>query len=1381
MDSGGGNFKIEKLTESNFHVWKKKLQYVLAFRDLHDHISEPPPPSGSSEHVEWQKLDAKAQAVIGLTLDDDHLDHVSECISAASMWSTIMDLFQRKTLLNKLTARRRFYSAKMAESEKAMGFISRVRQLAADCKAMGVVIENQDIAMTVLCGLPQKYEHLIVAIDAVATDETLTLDFVKSRLLQEEQRMIERGDVKPTVDSALVHQRATPSQRPECGHCGKLGHTEPRCWEKYPHLRPKRSGGATKASGMVAKAGSGESSDTDDTMVCLMARVSNDKVNRASSATWVIDSGATSHICFDRHIFSDLEIVEPFEIKIGDSSGVKATGRGSVELLLSVSGKSVRCKLENVVYAPTMAFNMLSVGAMARGGKRSVFLEKSCYIEKDGRVIAEGCMSDGLYCLKTHTSSTKSTGTDPPAVALAADVNLWHQRLAHVHVDGIRDMVKRGVVQGVVLDKKAQLRRCKACVYGKSTRAPIPRSGGARAAKVLDLVHTDVCGPLPEASIGGSLYFVTFIDDHSRFAWVYPIQSKSDVFNKFKSWLAMVENAHETKLKTLQVGRKLKVLHSDNGGEYLSTHMRDFLRERGIQHRLTAPGNPHQNGIAERLNRTLIELVRSMLHQKQMEKKFWAEALAVAVHVRNRVTTRGLSPTTTPYEVMFGKKPNMSYLRVFGSRCWYNLRRPNVDKLDPRAREAVMIGYARGIQGYKLWDVAEQKVVATRDVRFDELDEYDHSSCSGSDAGDDSDDNVSHAAENDAAAGDDDPSTEDVGTLQDGDPEGNPEETGSNDNDNESDEFVPDAEGTEEEPPAGTPPETTRRSNRTRRAPGAWWASVASSNVPAQNSVDELVIALISSKTASDPRSYSEAVKGVRRAAWMKSMTSEHDSLMENECWVLVPRPKDANVIRSMWVYKTKEEQTEAGTLGTREKSRVCACGNGQVEGVDYSETYAPVVKLTSIRVVLAVVVEEKLLLHQMDFVTAFLNGVLDEVVYMEQPRGFEVGDPRKVVCRLLKSIYGLKQSPRAWYSKIDDFFIRTLGMERNPADDCVYVRRKGGHILIIALYVDDLLIACSCMEILTGVKQQLSAQFKMKDLGESRIILGMDISRDREAGTLSLSQTRYALKVIDRFGLESARGHSTPMDPALDLTAPSEPTMEPYREAIGCLMYLMVGTRPDLAYSICTLAKYVQNPTKIHWDAVVRVIRYVIHTKDLGLLYGGTEASVVPSVYVDADWAGDPATRKSMSGYVAMMSGGAVAWCARQQEVVATSSAESEYISMCNGAKETVWLRRLVAGLQVVPGMTEATIAHVDNKAAIALGHSAAVNRRNKHIDVRFHYTRQVIDDGELEVQYCPTEEMLADLFTKALGRVKLQYFVRGLGMQATMVANPQLPRGGM
>ena len=280
-------------------MWKQKLELILAFNELNLHIGDSAGrPPGSDQADTSFKQDAKAKAIIGLTLSHGHLEHVRDCATAASMWSTIMDLFQRKTLLNKLHCRRRFYSAKMADSEKIMAFISRVRQLASDCKAMGVSIDDQEIAMTVICGLPQKYEHLIVAIDAATDDESLSLDFVKSRLLQEEQRLLERKDVKPAVDAALVHNvhKQAVGNCVVCGHCGKSNHTEARCWQKYPHLKPNKPN--IRNAGLAARAPKFDNvSDSDsDGYMCLMCKAPDPSIGLATRATWIIDSGATAHI-----------------------------------------------------------------------------------------------------------------------------------------------------------------------------------------------------------------------------------------------------------------------------------------------------------------------------------------------------------------------------------------------------------------------------------------------------------------------------------------------------------------------------------------------------------------------------------------------------------------------------------------------------------------------------------------------------------------------------------------------------------------------------------------------------------------------------------------------------------------------------------------------------------------------------------------------------------------------------------------------------------------------------------------------------------------------------------------------------------------------------
>lgn len=1322
MESSGanGSFKIEKLGESNFHIWKQKVLLALAFRELEGHVSTVRAPTDPTELLAWNKNDAKARAIIGFTLNNEHLDQVRDVDTAAGMWKIIIDMFQRKTLLNCLNARRKFYSVKMADKDRVLPYINRVRQLASDLRAMDVEISDQEMAMTVLCGLTTKFDHLIVAIDAVADDVTLTMDFVKSRLLQEEERMIQREPGSPSGDSALVNQAMQVRRGrsiPNCNHCHRRGHYEATCWMKHPHLRPGEKGLVGMACG---NGGDDKSTSDSENYICLVSRQPNVFSN---DSTWIIDSGATAHMSFEKSLFYDLEEVPAFKVSMGDKSKLEACGRGSINVCLSVSGSTVKCTLHNVLFVPSLSYNLLSVGVMNKGDNSVSFEGNKCTIHKSNVLIAEGTRHNGLYFLDTSSSETESN----KHVALVADLNLWHQRLAHVHVDGIRGMVRKGVVSGVSTNIKQNVPTCTACVFGKTGRAPIPKQGGDRCSGILDRVYTDVCGKLPVESIGGSRYFVTFTDDHSRYCWVYAIRSKSDVFKTFVKWLSMAEK---------QTGKSLKVLQSDNGGEYLSDEMKTFLVNRGIVQRLTSPGNPYQNGVAERLNRTLIDLVRAMMHHKDVSKIFWAEALSVAVHVRNRVTTRGLNSSTTPYQLMYSRKPNLSHLRVFGCRCWYKVGLQGADKLDPRARESILVGYARGSRGYKLWDTEERKTVVSRDVVFDE-------------------EGTSVIMNDDHATSDmtipkTDPFTGDPDTGENGEGNGSPLQDG-----------VPDVDEVGADPEEGiTQSEGTtdvcgiRRSTRERRKPD-WY---------------EAAVALLSNAESDNPKSFSQAISGCDAGIWKDAMNDEHKSLMDNNAWKLVPRPVNRNVVSCKWIYRVKEEQKVDGCLGIRHKARLVARGFSQIEGLDYYETFAPVVKFTSVRVLLSLVSVNDLHLHQMDVITAFLNGDLDEEVFMEQPEGYEEGEPSQVVCLLRKALYGLKQAPRQWYAVIDEFFCKDLVMVRNPADDCMYVRHDGNDLLLIALYVDDLLIACSNMETLQITKKKLCKKFRMKDLGESHVILGMDIVRDHSNRTLMLCQSRYAEKVINRFGMGSAKGSVTPVDVGVDLSVPGELCGQPYREAIGALMYLMVGTRPDIAFPVGKLAKYVENPGVNHWQAVKRLLRYIIHTKTLGLRYGGTTATLTPTVYVDADWAGDHESRQSMSGCVVMMGGAAISWYARQQEVVALSSTESEYISLCSGVKETIWIRRLVRGIGNVTRIDEPTVLLTDNQGGMKLASNASVNRRTKHIDVRFHFTRQAVQDGTVCLEYCPTEEMVADMLTKGLGRVKLEKFVEGCGLRVRL-----------
>ena len=469
----------------------------------------------------------------------------------------------------------------------------------------------------------------------------------------------------------------------------------------------------------------------------------------------------------------------------------------------------------------------------------------------------------------------------------------------------------------------------------------------------------------------------------------------------------------------------------------------------------------------------------------------------------------------------------------------------------------------------------------------------------------------------------------------------------------------------------------------------------------------------------------------------------------------------------SKWVFRIKRNAD--GSID-RYKARLVAKGYSQVEGVDYSETFAPVAKMTSLRMLLAMAAIEDLELQQLDVKTAFLNGMLEEEIFMEQPEGFVAPGKEHLVCKLERSLYGLKQAPRAWYERLHAHLVKQQ-FERCAADHSVYVSRKGADFMIVLVYVDDLILASNSPTMLQQFKVVMEAEFKMSDLGEANLFLGLQLVRDRKERVIRLMQTRYAEDVLRRFGMEESKPISTPMVPHSPLakgdTVVSAEDKAWYRSAVGSLMYLMVSTRPDLAYAVGAVSKYVEAPSPDHVAAVKRILRYVRGTSDYALHLGSSETPPRLYGYCDADWASCPDDRVSISGYVFYLGDGAISWSSKKQPSVAVSTTEAEYMAMSHACREVIWLRRLAAGMRV--RMEEGgTLLKVDSKSAIQLAKNQTYHGRTKHIEVHHHLVREKVERGVLVVEYCPTEEQVADVLTKGLSKEKHEKFSSMMGLTA-------------
>ena len=1003
------------------------------------------------------------------------------------------------------------------------------------------------------------------------------------------------------------------------------------------------------------------------------------------SDQWIVDSGATCHMCNDKGLFDDFsDLPQAQDVTLGDGHNLKAVGRGSVTLELELSKDRVKkCKLHDVLYVPNLSFNLLSVAKASDFVSSTVFNDEGCqFLNANGEIVATGLKNHHLYYLNIKQNKHAAA-----AVKKIENIDLWHRRYGHLGKHNMKRLSDENMVIGFNGDMSYCSNEdvCEPCADGKQHRTKFPANDGKRSDTILGLVHSDVCGKMSTQSLGGANYFLTFIDDKSRYTWVYVLKRKDEVFEKFKEWKSFVEKS---------TGEKLKIFRTDNGGEYTSDVFEQYLRKDGIEHQLTTPKNPEQNGVAERMNRTIVEMARCMFSKSKLPKKFWAETVNTAVYIRNRSPTNAVKGMT-PYQCLFGDKPRVDMMKVFGCLAYSHIPKDERKKFNVKTRKCIFLGYSTNVKAYRLYDCDRQKIIHSRDVIFNEF---------------------KRGVENNSES------------LVEMEPETELKIISQTD--------VDDVEVREEL--------HEMRPVRDRRPPNLYgeWVNITSDR-PAPNSA-------------------SEALKSHKKKDWRSAMEDEIKSLNDNDVFDLVDLPDGKKTVGSKWVFK---EKVAADGSTERLKARLVAQGYTQRYGQDYDETFSPVVRAESIRTIIAHAANNKMLLHQMDIKTAFLNGNLKEEVFMKQPEGFVVKGQEHLVCKLKKSIYGLKQSPRCWNMALHDHLCK-IGFKQSASDPCIYTAER--ETVILAVYVDDIILATKDERKLVQVKKAIANKFTVKDMGELKYILGVNIHHSENG--IWIGQRNYTENVLKKFNMDKCKSVSTPVDTTAKLTQTDgnkSVDEQIYQSAVGSLLYLSLWTRPDIAFAVSSVARFCWKPEKEHWTAGKRIMRYLNGTINLGLLYTikSSEDSEKCVGYSDADWAGDLSDRKSTSGYVFQMSGAAITWRSKKQSCVAISTAEAEYMALACAAQEAVWLQQLISDLKNKPA--EAIMTNEDNQSAIAMSKNPQFHGRAKHVDIKFHFIRELLEKEKVTLKFCPSEDMIADMLTKGLGKGKLQNFRDMIGLK--------------
>ena len=1024
----------------------------------------------------------------------------------------------------------------------------------------------------------------------------------------------------------------------------------------------------------------------------------------ATSEPWFVDSGCTEHIGQQEGEFCEgtLEDCPSVQFGLADAGGYGASSyigcKSGIVSKMAVLQSGVNRLSWRAMLVPGIRKNLLSVPTLDRGGYGVTFWngKGSIWTPDEGLQATATLGDDNLYRLDTVEMGL---GSANPVEAMPANfTDVYHQRWGHADINRLRRAVSAGRVTGVGKGQLSERQSsCESCARQKSRRKPRPRGRRTPAKEAGDRVFMDI-SVVNTPSVGGNRYYCVFVDDKCRESEVVLLKRRlgEELVAAYRKYVKKAE----------QQGRKIKVVKADNEGGFVAVEMKDLLGEAGTVLQATDRNSSWQNGPAERRIQTLDRMIGPMMAHAGAPPGFWGEC----AHTAN--FTNNLLPTTTlkgrsPHEDRTGNVPDASRLRTFGCLAWAIVPDRQLRKyVRDKVIKCIFLGYGKaaadGVErdGYRLWNPETHRILHSSyiDTVFDE---------------------TRFPWKEKGTGGSSSSSTEDV--------------------------LDPDMRGS----PSAPSDAWVRRSSRPTRPP---------------QSIIALAMEQERARFSRTPL-FEDAMKGGDAGEWRAACQAEMDKLKERKVTELCALPPGRKAIGCKWVLKHRAP-AEWATKGKR-RARLTAKGFSQVKGVDYQETFAPVVKHKSFRVLMAKAAQYGLLVRHYDVVSAFTIPVMEDEVYMKQPPGFVVKGSEELVLRLRKGLYGTKQASRLWYREVNKAMVG-LGFERSTADHCIFVmHRKGLTPVILAAYVDDLYLLCDNDALREKIKGILGESYELTDMGWLKWSLGMRVTRDDTSGSISLDQSMYIADLLEEFGMQSCLPVSTPslvgqylsddMCPQPADQAELGDMPKRYRQLCGGLMFLTTQTRPDIAQAVHRLCRFMSNPGKGHWNAAKRVLRYLKGTQNLGIKFSGRGSGSTPTLvgYSDSDFANDPDTRRSVTGNVVFLFGGPISWSSKLQRTVALSTAEAEYMALTEICKEMIWLRRLLKDIewdQSVPLVLE------DNQSTISISKNDIYHHRTKHIDIRYHFTRDCVENGDIELRHCKTEHMVADMLTKPLPRQRFQ-----------------------
>ena len=1426
-------------TPKDFLSWKVDLRVHLKAKKLWNLTegTRQRPSAKSEEFDQWNDDNDKALAEIMPILGPPYKAQHQTVDDAAQLWEAIVTQHESKGFVQRYNLLLEIPRLTIGQCNNDVNaYCNRLAKLRDEqIVANGSMHQgdnftsNQLVTFFVggLQGLP-RWEQFVLNLRQ--KEKLPSLDEVMS-LARDEHRLHKTLGSTPDTAIVLSAQSTKRSKKPyhknQIGHCTihpRSNHADEDCFVQHPEKKHDR---ATKGSGSVA--------DPRATMFSISTPVHTLSAV-TSSSLWAVDSGANEHCCNTSQLLFNVQPILPPVTIHGATGAYTCTLQGSLQLDLSLPNGGVQLiTLKRVLYVPDLPINLLSSNHFRAKGVYFSNLDCTFRRVSDNKPFGHAPIHNGLNILQlaesqstaptpvgllasfdprsSHKDSSARSTALPNGIAASPSstvspipspsdraspvtsrsddqADLWHRRLGHPSITTMRTI--QAATPGLPHVPFKQLQPCEVCQLAKSTRQ-VSRTPQRRARQPLEKIHIDLVGRIQPQSSQGHNYVTVITDDYSRYRWTFSTPVKGDAHQivvNFVQWTQVHCSPFH-----------IQVIRIDQGKEFGVTALRTLCERESIDLEYSAAYTPEQNGIAEASNKVLLTKARAMMLDGGLPQRMWTEALMYATYIVNRSITQR-SQLASPQQMFWQAirndetKNDLTHLRRFGCAVYYHRPSSQTVKSQKFAARAVR-GYLLGMQAdsttnYRIWLPESQTILHTPHVTFNETASYkDHVEHEAGRTGNNTIQTTVIESETRSNQGVPLPSEASVEPTShspfapsggDNDiPEGSLESIEDTPDDGLSDTITiapdsvsptlpnPDPRSTDSDDTILVQLPTDAHDapmGRVRRdVPPVDYRALHRGYLAqalAAQTLDDTPV------TIREPCSYQAALAGPQSPHWLASMQREIHQLEAQRTWALVlTLPPGRVLIKGRWVFKIKRNPDHT----IREyKSRWVAKGFMQEEGVDYFDTYAATLRAATFRTIFALVAFHGWPLYQVDVNGAFLHSLLQDDIYMEAPHGFYDGQ----ICKLLKSLYGLKQAPYLWYQALAKA-LEALGFLCLHADHCCFT--NADRDVFVLVFVDDIQITGPNVTAIETLRDGLKATFSLREL-EAQTFLGLQIERDPTKRRLRLHQKPYAEKVLQDFGFRDSKPVATPMleQNLIPHEGPVKLNRQKwYRQAVGSLNHLAVSTRPDLAFSMSRLSRYLDNPSPQHEIALKRVFRYLNGTTGHGLTFQASENEPFVYGYSDADWAGDVETRKSTSGYAFFVAGALVSWRTRLQSIVTLSSTEAEYAALSETLREAAWLRSLLTEI----GFDEAQLIPLpifeDNQSAIKLATNHANSNRTKHIDVRNHFCRQEHNMGHVTIEYVPTDSQVADGFTKPLGSTKWKHFLSLLRLAQSSANNPK------